>query len=50
MILLVHVPDDNLLEEIKENNKYPSLFQLCVCALSSKDLEKYNQLHQNFVL
>lgn len=46
----VRVPDDDLLNEIEDYNKYPSLFQLCVCVLSSKDLEKYNQLYQNFIL
>ena len=46
----VHGVDDNLLNEIENYNKCLSLFQLCVCVLPSKDLEKYNQLYQNFIL
>jgi hypothetical protein len=48
---LVQVPNDDILDEIENKpTKIPSLFQLCIYSLSSKDLNTYNQLNQNFVL
>jgi hypothetical protein len=47
---IVRAPKDDLLEEIKNKKKFPSLFQLCLYKLNSKDLVKYNQMSKDFVL
>jgi len=47
---IVRPPEDDLLEEIKNKKKFPSLFQLCLYKLTSKDLVKYNQMSKDFVL
>ena len=47
--------EDKLLEEIKMKKQrkqtiLPSLFQLCVLSVSTKDLPKYNELNRTLLL